>query len=471
MRSSILRPHDGDDERGRYATKRDRLARLTRLVAILQAHPEGMRTADIAERVDMSVRTVYRDLNAIEGELHLPVWSDDGVWGIDSAKAFLPPLKLTQQEAMAVVLSARLMVRYADKYDPDLAAAFEKLERGLPPPLAEHVERTLDGLSKAPRDERFSANVRLLTRGLGRAPGRDHRLRAGALRGRRGAAAGDRPPVPARAVAPDPRALPDRLRRGARRAADVQDRAHPDRRADAADVRAARPGGDRRPPCARPGTSSRTSRRSRSSCASRRPSRPGSSRRRWHPTQTVETEADGSLLWRATVSGTIEIRLWILSWGDDVEVLAPAALRDDVAATHRRAAERYAADRMIRRQPFAAVNLISDPIHGYIELTKRLEPRRVGGGRAARRGGRRGGPARHRLAPAAAADQPAPERALGLPDRRALALHARARGHARSRPVGALPLPEPAQRPDGGRRTAPVGGPRRRDAADGRAPP
>ena len=33
---------------------------------------------------------------------------------------------------MAVVLSARLMVRYADKYDPDLAAAFEKLERGLP---------------------------------------------------------------------------------------------------------------------------------------------------------------------------------------------------------------------------------------------------------------------------------------------------------------------------------------------------
>ncbi len=29
---------------------------------------------------------------------------------------------------------------------------------------------------------------------------------------------------------------------------------------------------------------------------------------------------------------------------------------------------------MIRRQPFAAVNLISDPIHGYIELTKRLEP-------------------------------------------------------------------------------------------------
>jgi uncharacterized protein len=28
----------------------------------------------------------------------------------------------------------------------------------------------------------------------------------------------------------------------------------------------------------------------------------------------------------------------------------------------------------IRRHPFAAVNLISDPVHGYIELTKRLDP-------------------------------------------------------------------------------------------------
>ena len=26
------------------------------------------------------------------------------------------------------------------------------------------------------------------------------------------------------------------------------------------------------------------------------------------------------------------------------------------------------------RHPFTAVNLISDPIHGYIELTKRLAP-------------------------------------------------------------------------------------------------
>jgi predicted DNA-binding transcriptional regulator YafY len=55
----------------------------------------------------------------------------------------------------------------------------------------------------------------------------------------------------------------------------------------------------------------------------------------------LERSTDGSLLWRATVAGTIEIRLWILSWGDDVEVLEPETLRIDVASTHRRAGERY----------------------------------------------------------------------------------------------------------------------------------
>ena len=43
----------------------------------------------------------------------------------------------------------------------------------------------------------------------------------------------------------------------------------------------------------------------------------------WHPSQRVEPEPDGSLIWRGRVSGTIEIRLWILSWGQQVEVLEP----------------------------------------------------------------------------------------------------------------------------------------------------
>ena len=329
-----------DDDRGRYATKRDRLARMTRLVSILQAHPDGIRTADIAERVGMSVRTVYRDLRAIDEEIGVPVWADGGRWGIDQEKAFLPPLKLTQGEAMAVVLAARLMVRYADKYDPDLAAAFEKLEQGLPPALAEHVERTLDVLSKAPRDEQFSTNVRLLTRAWAerRVVVIDYEP-----------APYDRGSAPRRATVRPYLLEPslqthalyligyDEDRKGLRtfkieriRSAALTPRTFepPDPTETTMSLRAAWDIiADQEPVDVVLRFAPRVASRVLEAT--------------WHPTQSVATDADGSLRWRATVSGTIEIRLWILAWGDDVEVLEPRSLRTDVAATLARAATRY----------------------------------------------------------------------------------------------------------------------------------
>ncbi len=53
---------------------------------------------------------------------------------------------------------------------------------------------------------------------------------------------------------------------------------------------------------------------------------------RWHPAQETERQADGSLVWSAAVSGLHEVRIWILGWGADAEVLEPA----DAAGVHRR---------------------------------------------------------------------------------------------------------------------------------------
>src|SRR3954451_16586041 len=108
-----------DEERG--STKRDRLARMTRILGLLNAHPDGMKPAEIGRRVDSSVRTVYRDLRSIEGELGMALWSEGGRWGVEG-DAFAPPLRLARSEAMAGVLSARLMDRYADDRDPALAS-------------------------------------------------------------------------------------------------------------------------------------------------------------------------------------------------------------------------------------------------------------------------------------------------------------------------------------------------------------
>ncbi len=49
---------------------------------------------------------------------------------------------------------------------------------------------------------------------------------------------------------------------------------------------------------------------------------------RWHETQRVEWQPDGVLLFRVAVTITPELRHWVYRYGRDVEVLAPAALRD-----------------------------------------------------------------------------------------------------------------------------------------------
>ena len=329
-----------DEDRG--STKRDRLARMTRILALLNAHPDGMKPAEIARRVDSSVRTVYRDLRSIEGELSMPLWSEGGRWGVE-ADAFLPPLKLTRSEAMAVVLSARLMVRYADKYDPDLASAFEKLAAVLPPALREHVDRTLDDLSRRPTDDAFNRHVRLLTQAWAE----------------RRVVALDYAPAPyAPEAAPrSARVRPyliepslqthalyligwDETRNGMRtfkieRIRDVALTAAtfeaPDAEIDGMFERAWDIIADQDPIEVvlrfAPAVASRVR------------------EARWHPSETVAEEGDGSLTWRATVAGPIEIRLWILQWGDNVEVVAPPDLREDVAATLVRAAARYAGGR------------------------------------------------------------------------------------------------------------------------------
>jgi predicted DNA-binding transcriptional regulator YafY len=328
---------DFDDEGGSSA-KRDRGARLLRVANVLKAHPDGIRAEDIAQRLGISRRTAYRDLRALEGELAMPTWSEDGRWGMLDT-AFLPPLKLTPSEAMAVFLAARLMVRYADKYDPDLASAFEKLAEGLPAPLTEHVARSLDVLQRARRDPEFVDHVHALTRAWAerrvveieympaRYEGREREMRRATVRphliepstqthalyligwdeGREGLRTFKIERIravtvtPRRFEPPEPGTVETMLRQ-------------------AWDIIADQPATD---VVLRfvPGVAGRVAETI------------------WHPTQRHEVQADGSLVWRATVSGTIEVRVWVLSWGDEVEVLEPAALREDVLATYRRALE------------------------------------------------------------------------------------------------------------------------------------
>ena len=51
----------------------------------------------------------------------------------------------------------------------------------------------------------------------------------------------------------------------------------------------------------------------------------------WHSSQQLSDQADGSLLFTATVAGIEEISHWVLRWGAGAQVLAPDELRQTVS--------------------------------------------------------------------------------------------------------------------------------------------
>ena len=50
----------------------------------------------------------------------------------------------------------------------------------------------------------------------------------------------------------------------------------------------------------------------------------------WHESQIVEKQEDGSLIFKAQIAGTKEIKFWILGWGKDAVVLEPDSLREEI---------------------------------------------------------------------------------------------------------------------------------------------
>jgi predicted DNA-binding transcriptional regulator YafY len=67
----------------------------------------------------------------------------------------------------------------------------------------------------------------------------------------------------------------------------------------------------------------------------------------WHPDQQIIDLPDGSILFIVTVAGIKEIALWILSYGDNAEVLHPEKLRNEIAETAKRMTQRYS----IKKKP------------------------------------------------------------------------------------------------------------------------
>ncbi len=346
----------------RAGQKWDRAARYLKIVTILRAHGEGISAQAIADRIGVSKRTVYRDLQAMEMDAELPIWQDQGRWGMD-AGAFLPPLALTLHEAMMLFLAARLLAKTTDEHDTELIGAFVKLAEILPPVLREHVQATVDAFAGTPRNESFTRVFRVLTEGWAKRRVVEIDYLTGTYDAPPGAPGHRRARV--RPFLIEPSALTHALyligwdeEREARRTFKVErilEASLTPRRFEA-----------------EPGRSpARDLLRAWDVISDEDPVEvvirfePSVARRaaetRWHPSQETELLSDGSLRWTGRVAGMREIRIWILGWGADAEVLQPPELRREVGQELRRAATRYEEHSPVGGLPVEAPTAVEAP--------------------------------------------------------------------------------------------------------------
>jgi predicted DNA-binding transcriptional regulator YafY len=334
----------GWDEEGaadRIGRKRDRLARLLSVASILYSKGStdaGVPVTEIARLTGMTTRTVYRDIRALEDELDVPVFqAGRGRYGIDR-KFFLPPLRLSVPEAIVLFLASRLIARWSDQYDAAVVSAFTKLADALPQPIARHVTATMLAFGEHDPDEPFSRTFSAVARGWaegrvveidydpGSGPGKRTRVHPYFLE----------PDAALRSVyligydepADAMRTYKVERIRSATLTQDryeIPDNFDPDRwLANSWGIWSSEGTPTVR---VRLRFDAEVAHRVREAI--------------WHRSQVLTELPDGGVELAVTVAGIVEIRPWVLSWGDGVEVLEPPELRDAVASAVRAAAARY----------------------------------------------------------------------------------------------------------------------------------
>ncbi|MEL6751724.1 MAG: YafY family protein [Pseudomonadota bacterium] len=116
-----------------------RADRLLLIVQILRRHRQPVSAGAIAAELEVSLRTIYRDMVALEST-GVPIRGEAGIGYVLEDGYDLPPLMFTETELEALVLGARMVDSRAD---PTLARAardvIAKVEAVLPPSLAEQL--------------------------------------------------------------------------------------------------------------------------------------------------------------------------------------------------------------------------------------------------------------------------------------------------------------------------------------------
>ena len=137
-----------------------RTVRLLDIIQLFRQHSGVLRAEDIAATLEVSVRTIYRDIAALQA-LRIPISGEAGVGYMLAADHNLPPLHFDFEEIEAISLGLKMLARTGDI---PLQRAARRVERKLSEtvPVSEHLFASPWGMDAA--DHISITHIRLAIR-------------------------------------------------------------------------------------------------------------------------------------------------------------------------------------------------------------------------------------------------------------------------------------------------------------------
>lgn len=135
-------------------------SRLFEIIQILRLARHPITAQAIADRLEVTVRSIYRDIVALQA-MRVPIEGERGIGYILRPGFDMPPLMLTAEEIEAVMLGMAMIGRTPDRALVKAAGqVLDKLSAALPPPLRQALAgRTLmawGGTPMAPENALFT---------------------------------------------------------------------------------------------------------------------------------------------------------------------------------------------------------------------------------------------------------------------------------------------------------------------------
>lgn len=128
--------------------------RLFTLVNLLRGRRTAVTARQLAEQLEVSERTIYRDIAAL-AHSGVPVSGDAGVGYMLAPRTHLPPLMFAHEEALALVIGLKYVRAFTD---PELAQAANAAEQRVRAVLTDSIKKDLETLPyRIPVTGRFTA--------------------------------------------------------------------------------------------------------------------------------------------------------------------------------------------------------------------------------------------------------------------------------------------------------------------------